>query len=183
MVASPVAVTEVHNLGVFIACSHGNGLRQVDDEGNLTEIKDGSFSDVCAYRNKAYALEYEKRVIMEISKMPIGDTSRELSMICREIQLSHTSPLNCGDTLMVDSLEFSPQMGGITVQFYVFNSFNCTLYMYTDCGRVIYLKRFGFNGNIAGMNLNRNLLISSPDNQVCFELLQYFAIFLVYYYY
>ena len=61
----PNSIEKAINGDLFIACYHNSGLYVMGDNEAPQKLCDGSFADVYSYRDKVYALEYEKKLIME----------------------------------------------------------------------------------------------------------------------
>ena len=61
-----MSVTEAHNGDVIVACDLNNGLHLITDGDKTQKICDGSFSDVCSFRDKVYALEYKQQAVYEM---------------------------------------------------------------------------------------------------------------------
>ena len=59
-------MTEAHNGDVIVACYDNNGLHLITDGDKTEKICNGSFSDVCSFRDKVYALEYEQEAVNEM---------------------------------------------------------------------------------------------------------------------
>ena len=64
-IKNPRSVEPASNGDIFIACFNNSGLYVIDDNKFPQILCDGSFADVYAYGDKVYALEYEKKLIME----------------------------------------------------------------------------------------------------------------------
>lgn len=76
------SLLQSHTGNIFIACSDGQGLIQIDPNGvYLGKVIDGSFSDVSVYNKKLFALEYKTgKIIVMASNKGKWSTVQEIKL-------------------------------------------------------------------------------------------------------
>ena len=65
---------------IIVACSESNGLHQITKQGAYTSvIQHGSFSDVCSYKHRVYAVEYvASKIVIFVNRASKWVQEREI---------------------------------------------------------------------------------------------------------
>ena len=112
-----------------------NGLHLITDGDKTEKICDGSFSDVCSFRDKIYALEYKQQAVNE---MWLDEEEVNLQMkwkTLRVIRFNKTwRSVSCFDTFLIDTAENKSEH---EFYIYIITRINRTLYMYNGEGQCL----------------------------------------------
>ena len=159
----PKSVTEAHNGDVIVAC-WDNGLHLITDGDKTEKICDGNFSDVCSFRDKVYALEYNQQAVNE---MWLDEEEVNLQMKWKTLRVikfnNKTWNSSECDTFLIDTAENKSEH---EFYFYIMSWSNNTLYMYNGEGQ--YLNTFTNMSSpwLCGIDNRHNLLISDQWNKL-----------------
>ena len=165
---NPVCVEKAFS-NEMIVCCQGAGLFVLSEQSKQPlNIERGKYSDMCVYADRIYALEYEKKQIVEFVKVQSGWRRRDVLSI-KKVALS------CDDSLLVRDCD----KGRIGVEFFISLFLRETIVRVTDEGKVTSLygssegveRKASLNGPCLCVLDNANHLLVADHRKHSYKIL------------
>ena len=86
-IQKPVSVRQAFNGDVFIACQIGLYILKKESENVPSKISEGTFSDVCSFEDKVYALNMSGRKILEYAISQDRSNGKNVWKVSQEFNL------------------------------------------------------------------------------------------------